>query len=69
VYDGIATAEGLDGWFTSGARIEARPGDEIFFRWQDWGVDRITVEESDRVLEAVKPDQIGRIVCNYPYLN
>lgn len=57
VYDGIATAEGLDGWFTTGARVEAHPGGEIFFRWQDWGVDRINVEESGQVLEAVKPER------------
>lgn len=57
VYDGIATAEGLDGWFTTGARVEARRGGEIFFRWQDWGVDRITVEENGRVLEALKPQR------------
>ncbi|NIR52873.1 hypothetical protein GWO43_30105 [candidate division KSB1 bacterium] len=55
VYDGMATVEGLDGWFTTGARVEARPGGKMIFRWQDWGVNRITVEESGRVLEAVKP--------------
>jgi uncharacterized protein YndB with AHSA1/START domain len=26
VYDGIATAQGLDGWFTKGASVDARPG-------------------------------------------
>ena len=55
VYDAIATAEGLDGWFTSGARIDARPGGEIHFSWKYWGADRITHEETGRVLEATRP--------------
>lgn len=55
VYDGIATAEGLDGWFTTGASVDARPGGEIRFRWKDWGPDRVTVEDGGRVLEATRP--------------
>jgi uncharacterized protein YndB with AHSA1/START domain len=36
VFDLIATAEGLDRWFTSGATLEPRPGGRIVFRWKDW---------------------------------
>jgi uncharacterized protein YndB with AHSA1/START domain len=55
VYDAIATAEGLDGWFTSGATVDARPGGAIRFRWRDWGPDRITDEDGGAVLEASRP--------------
>jgi uncharacterized protein YndB with AHSA1/START domain len=44
VYPLIATAEGLDSWFTSGASLEPRPGGEIVYRWKGWGADRITTE-------------------------
>jgi uncharacterized protein YndB with AHSA1/START domain len=59
VYDAIATAEGLDGWFTSGARVHARAGGEIHFSWKDWGADRITHEETGRVLEANRPKRFA----------
>src|SRR3990172_3918592 len=45
VYDAFTTAEGLDGWFTSGAEVDPRPGGEIRFRWVDWGPDRVTDED------------------------
>jgi uncharacterized protein YndB with AHSA1/START domain len=55
VYDCIATAEGLDGWFTTGASVDARPGGEIRFRWKEWGPDRVTDEDGGPVLEAIRP--------------
>lgn len=55
VYDGIATAEGLDGWFTTGATVDARAGGEIRFRWKDWGPDHLTFEDGGPVIEASRP--------------
>lgn len=55
VYDGIAVAEKLDGWFTTGATVEARPGGAIRFRWRDWGPDKITTEDGGVVLVAERP--------------
>ena len=52
VYDAFATAEGLDGWFTVGAEVEARRGGQIIFRWKDWGPDKFSGEEICPVLEA-----------------
>ncbi len=57
VYDALTTADGLDAWFTSGASVDARPGGEIHFRWKDWGIERVTAENSGPVLEAVKPER------------
>lgn len=55
VYDGIATAEGLDGWFTEGATVDARPGGEIVFRWHEFGPDKVTAVDRGPVLEAEGP--------------
>lgn len=52
VYDGIATAAGLDGWFTTGATVDAKAGGEIRFRWQEWGPDKVTTEDGGTILEA-----------------
>ncbi len=55
VYDALTTADGLDGWFTTGASVDARPGGEIRFRWVAWGPDRLTTEDGGLVLEARRP--------------
>ena len=52
VYDAFATAEGLDGWFTVGAEVEARQGGQIVFRWKDWGQDKFCGEEICPIEEA-----------------
>jgi len=57
VYDGLATSEGLDGWFTEGAEVDARPGGHIRFRWRDWGADRVNLEDTGPVLEARRPER------------
>lgn len=54
-YDAFATAQGLDGWFTEGAEVDARAGGEIKFRWRDWGPRRLTCEDGGRVLAAHRP--------------
>src|SRR5262249_4510802 len=55
VYDAIATSEGLDGWFTTGADVDARPGGTINFRWKDYGLDHYDGENGGPVLEAARP--------------
>ncbi len=57
VYDAITTATGLDGWFTSGASVDPRPGGQIRFRWKDWGPDHVTAEDGGPVLEAKRPER------------
>jgi uncharacterized protein YndB with AHSA1/START domain len=58
VYDAFATAEGLDGWFTRGARVDARPGGAMLFRWVDWGPEKTINEDAPgRVLEAKRPER------------
>ena len=53
VYQTLTTAEGWDAWFTSGAKVDARPGGRIEFRWRDWGPDKVTTEDGGPVLEAI----------------
>jgi len=57
VYDAIATAQGLDGWFTVGATVDARPGGEIRFRWKEFGPDKVTGEDGGPILEAKRPER------------
>lgn len=58
VYDAFATAEGLDGWFTRGSRVDARPGGTLLFRWVDWGAEKeINADVPGRVLEAKRPER------------
>jgi len=57
VYDAMTTAAGLDGWFTTGASVDARPGGRINFRWENWGLDRYTGELGGPVLEAQRPER------------
>ncbi len=59
VYDALTTAEGLDGWFTTGSEIDARAGGSVRFRWKDWGVDRYTGDDGGPVLEASRPSRFA----------
>jgi hypothetical protein len=45
VYDAFTSADEMDRWFTSGGSIDACPGGEIYFRWVDWGPDRISIQD------------------------
>lgn len=57
VYEAMTTAEGLDGWFTSGAVVGAWPNGRILFRWKEWGPDHFTGEDGGPVLEAQRPSR------------
>ncbi len=56
VFDALATAEGLDGWFTSGCTLEPRKGGNLVFRWKDHGLDGFTGEYHGSVVEWRRPD-------------
>ena len=57
VYDGIASAEGLNTWFTYNSELDPRPGGDIVFRWKDWGPDKYTLDSHGKVLEAKRPEK------------
>ena len=57
VYDGIATAEGLNAWFTHNSELDPRPDGNIVFRWKDWGPDKYTLDSKGKVLEAKRPEK------------
>ena len=57
VYDGIASAEGLNAWFTHNSELDPRPGGDIVFRWKDWGPDKYTLDSHGKVLEAKRPEK------------
>lgn len=57
VYDAIATAEGLDAWFTRGASVDSRTGGHIQFRWKDYGLGNYSGENGGPILEARRPER------------
>lgn len=59
VYNALTTSKGLDGWFTSGASVDPRPGGEMVWRWRDWGPDKITTETQGPVLEVERPKRFA----------
>jgi uncharacterized protein YndB with AHSA1/START domain len=63
VYDAMATAAGLDGWFTKGTTLEARPGGVLVLRWKNWGVEDFTGEMVGEVVEA---RAVRRFVFRWP---
>jgi uncharacterized protein YndB with AHSA1/START domain len=56
VFDALATAEGLNKWFTQTTELDHRPGGSIVFRWKDYGMDRFTGEYPGKVLEWHRPN-------------
>jgi uncharacterized protein YndB with AHSA1/START domain len=58
VWDALTTAQGLDGWFTSGAQADVTPTGFIHFRWRDWGPDRVNTEAHCPVLDAQPPARL-----------
>lgn len=58
VWQAVATAKGLDGWFTDGAQANVRPCGHIHFRWRDWGPDRVNTDAYCPVLEAQRPSRL-----------
>jgi uncharacterized protein YndB with AHSA1/START domain len=55
IYEALTTSTGLDSWFTNGSTVNAIPGGEIHFHWQNWGPDHITTDDGGPVLEAEPP--------------
>lgn len=52
VYETLTTAEGWDGWFTRGTRIDPQPGGRIHLRWENFAAGRWTLEDGGPVLGA-----------------
>jgi uncharacterized protein YndB with AHSA1/START domain len=65
VYDAIATAEGLDAWFTVGSELDARPGGKMVFRWKNWGPDKYTNDSPATVVEADNPSYATTIELDF----
>lgn len=55
VFDALATADGLDMWFTSGCTLEPRAGGDLVFRWKDHGLEGFTGEYRGSVVEWRRP--------------
>ncbi len=57
VFDAITTSDGLDSWFTTGAKVDRKPGGEIYFRWEDQRseVQGGIIEDGGPILEVIEP--------------
>lgn len=58
-YDALATANGLDSWFTHGTLLDPAPGGEILFRWKDWGYEAYTGEIPGAVIAYERPGKFA----------
>lgn len=57
VFPLMATARGIDRWFTTGMLLDEEPGGVIEFRWENWGPDRYSGSSSGTVLEYVPEER------------
>lgn len=57
VFDHIATADGLDKWFTSGSVIEEKVNGDMEFKWVDWGPDKVNTSSKCRVVWHERPNR------------
>jgi uncharacterized protein YndB with AHSA1/START domain len=57
VFDALATANGLNEWFTQASELDPRPGGQIVFHWKEYGLNRYTGEYPGKVLEWVRPER------------
>ena len=56
-FNAIATAKGLDQWFTTGSSINnMKPGGTLTLSWKNWGVDKITDRIECPILEYDYPE-------------
>ena len=59
VYDALATAKGLDGWFTQNSVVDQKAGGQILFRWKEYGLNKYTGENGGRIIEARRPQRFA----------
>lgn len=52
IWQALATADGYNHWFTTGAEWEMEPGAPMRWRWENWGGDGVTTESEGEVLEV-----------------
>lgn len=57
VFDALATADGLNDWFTQGTELEPLPGGRLLLRFENYGLDRYTGDFPGKVLEWQRPER------------
>ena len=57
IFDALATAAGLDGWFTTGTTLDPRPGGAMVWRWKDWALTKGETSARAKVLEWRRPER------------
>jgi uncharacterized protein YndB with AHSA1/START domain len=57
VFKYIATAEGLDKWFTTGTKLDQYKGGTVKFVWVNWGVDQVNADSGGEILNYDPPNR------------
>jgi uncharacterized protein YndB with AHSA1/START domain len=57
VYDAMTTEEGLDGWFTSGTKMDRKSGGRMILKWVNWGPDKQNSEVECPIIELSPPER------------
>jgi uncharacterized protein YndB with AHSA1/START domain len=57
VFDALATAEGLNEWFTQGTELDPLPGGRLLLRFKDYGLDHYSGDFPGQVLEWQRPSR------------
>lgn len=58
VFAAMGTENGLDGWWTRGARIDLEKR-QLRFRWREWGAEKVTGEDLARILRYEPPHALS----------
>jgi len=57
VFDAMATADGLNSWFTHDTTMDPRPGGSLVLRYKNWGVEDFTGDMVGEVVEVTRPSR------------
>lgn len=55
VYYVVTSAKDWDAFFTTGMKIDLKPGGEMVWSWKDWGPDFYTLQSPAKVVTADRP--------------
>ncbi|MGO4565871.1 SRPBCC domain-containing protein [Rhizobium sp. 2YAF20] len=55
VFKHLAYSDGLNKWFTTESSIDQWAGGRIWFRWVEFGPERVTIEDEGEVVEFSEP--------------
>ena len=55
VFETITSSDGWDAFFTTGMKLDPKPGGECTFKWKDWGPDFYSLGAPGKVVAVERP--------------